>query len=147
MRKIGEQLKKLPRQSIAEKALANSRAIVIDNMDTAMELVNAYAAEHLIISCVDYQKLAAQVINAGSVFLGNFSPESVGDYASGTNHTLPTNGYARAYSGVSVDSFVKKITFQQLSRTGLKSIMPSVTAMAEHEGLHAHAEAVKQRLK
>jgi histidinol dehydrogenase len=147
MRKISEQLKKLPRQSIAEKALANSRAIVIDNMDTAMELVNAYAAEHLIISCVDYHKLADQVVNAGSVFLGNYSPESVGDYASGTNHTLPTHGYARAYSGVSVDSFVKKITFQELSREGLENISQTVITMAEHEGLQAHAEAVRQRLK
>ncbi len=147
MKKIGEQLKKLPRQGIAEKALANSRAVVIDNMNTAMELVNAYAAEHLIISCVDYHKLAEQVVNAGSVFLGNYSPESVGDYASGTNHTLPTHGYARAYSGVSVDSFVKKITFQELTRAGLENISQTVITMAEHEGLQAHAEAVKQRLK
>jgi histidinol dehydrogenase len=147
IRKIGEQLKKLPRRSIAEKALENSHAIVIDNMGTAMELVNAYAAEHLIISCVGYHELAEKVVNAGSVFLGNFSPESVGDYASGTNHTLPTHGYARAYSGVSVDSFVKKITFQELTRKGLENISQTVITMAEHEGLQAHAEAVRQRLK
>lgn len=144
---INMQLEKLPRKTIAEKALANSKAIVVDDMERAMELVNAYAAEHLIISCVDYQKLADQVINAGSVFLGNYSPESVGDYASGTNHTLPTHGYARAYSGVSVDSFVKKITFQELTRDGLERISKTVITMAEHEGLDAHAEAVRQRLK
>lgn len=147
LKKINEQLKKLPRKIVAEKALENSRAIVIDNIDTAMELVNAYAAEHLIISCVDHHALAEEVVNAGSVFLGNYSPESVGDYASGTNHTLPTHGYARAYSGVSVDSFVKKITFQELTREGLERISKTVITMAEHEGLQAHAEAVRQRLK
>ncbi len=147
LKQLNEQLNKLPRKKIAEKALENSRAIVLDNMDEAMALVNAYAPEHLIISCVDYNKLAERVVNAGSVFLGNFSPESVGDYASGTNHTLPTHGYARAYSGVSVDSFVKKITFQELTRAGLELISQTVITMAEHEGLQAHAEAVRQRLK
>jgi histidinol dehydrogenase len=147
LKKINEQLKKLPRKAIAEKALENSRAIVIDNIDTAMDLVNAYAAEHLIISCLDHHALAGKVVNAGSVFLGNYSPESVGDYASGTNHTLPTHGYARAYSGVSVDSFVKKITFQELTKEGLERISKTVITMAEHEGLQAHAEAVRERLK
>lgn len=140
------QVKKLPRVSIAMKALENSRAIVVKNMDIAMEMVNAYAPEHLIISCQQYQELAEKVCNAGSVFLGNFSPESVGDYASGTNHTLPTHGYARAYSGVSVDSFIKKITFQELTKKGLEQIAKTVTTMAEHEGLRAHAEAVRVRL-
>jgi histidinol dehydrogenase len=147
VKKINEQLKKLPRKEVAEKALANSRAIVIDNIDTAMDLVNGYAAEHLIISCADHHALADKVVNAGSVFLGNYSPESVGDYASGTNHTLPTHGYARTYSGVSVDSFVKKITFQELTREGLERISKTVITLAEHEGLQAHAEAVRQRLK
>lgn len=145
--KMNAQLKKLPRASTASKALENSAAIVIDDIDTAMELVNAYAPEHLIISCRDHEILAEKVVNAGSVFLGNYSPESVGDYASGTNHTLPTHGYARAYSGVSVDSFVKKITFQYLTRQGLENIASTVITMAEHEGLHAHAEAVRIRLQ
>jgi histidinol dehydrogenase len=143
--KIQSQLQNLPRKDIAAKALENSRAIVFTSMEEAMRMVNAYAAEHLIIASDDAEKWGREVTNAGSVFLGHYTPESVGDYASGTNHTLPTNGYARAYSGVSVDSFVKKITFQQLSRSGLKSIMPAVTAMAEHEGLMAHAEAVRIR--
>lgn len=137
----------LPRQSIASQALENSRAIVVKDMDEAMEMVNSYAPEHLIIACKDYDVLAEKVINAGSVFLGHYSPESVGDYASGTNHTLPTHGYARAYSGVSIDSFVKKITFQELSKEGLQRIADTVITMAEHEGLRAHAEAVRVRLK
>jgi histidinol dehydrogenase len=143
---IKRQLETLPRKEIAEKALMNSKAILTKDMDTAMELVNAYAAEHLIISCADAGKLALKVRNAGSVFIGNYSPESVGDYASGTNHTLPTNGFARAYSGVSLDSFVKKITYQEVSREGLKSIAPTVVAMAEAEGLEAHAAAVRIRI-
>lgn len=142
---LAEQLQSLPRKALAEQSLANSRAIVINNMDEAMELVNAYAPEHLIICCADAERLAEQVVNAGSVFVGNYSPESVGDYASGTNHTLPTNGFARAYSGVSVDSFVKKITFQQLSKEGLLGIGKAVVAMAEAEGLSAHARAVSIR--
>ena len=108
--------------------------------------MNEYAPEHLILSCNNAEQIAEQIINAGSVFLGHYSPESVGDYASGTNHTLPTNGYAKAYSGVSVDSFVKKITFQQLTQEGLKNISKTVIAMAEAEGLQAHANAVKVRL-
>jgi histidinol dehydrogenase len=112
-----------------------------------MELLNEYAPEHLILCCDKAEMLADMVINAGSVFIGHFSPESVGDYASGTNHTLPTNGYARSYSGVSVDSFLKKITFQQLSPQGLKNIGPAVELMAEAEGLRAHAKAVSIRLE
>jgi histidinol dehydrogenase len=145
--KMNAQLKELPRAATAARALENSSAIVVDDIHTAMDLVNAYAPEHLIISCLDHELLAEKVINAGSVFLGNYSPESVGDYASGTNHTLPTHGYARAYSGVSVDSFVKKITFQYLTRQGLENIADTVITMAEHEGLHAHAEAVRIRLQ
>ncbi len=141
-----EQLTKLPRQAMAVAALENSRAVVMEDPMAALKLVNAYAAEHLIISCKQPLVLAERIINAGSIFLGNFSPESAGDYASGTNHTLPTNGYARAYSGVSVDSFVKKITMQQLTEKGIQQIAPTVIAMAEAEGLQAHAEAVKIRL-
>ena len=140
------QLKKLPRAAIADAALQNSKAIVVKDMDVAMDMVNAYAPEHLILSCKDYEALSERVSNAGSVFMGKYSPESVGDYASGTNHTLPTHGYARAYSGVSVDSFIKKITFQELTKEGLERIAQTVTTMAEHEGLKAHAEAVRVRL-
>jgi histidinol dehydrogenase len=145
-KQLAVQVAKLPRQTIATKALENSRAIVAKDMDEAMDIVNAYAPEHLILSCKEYQLLSEKVVNAGSVFLGNYSPESVGDYASGTNHTLPTHGYARAYSGVSIDSFVKKITFQELTKEGLERIADTVTTMAEHEGLRAHAEAVRVRL-
>lgn len=142
---IKKQLAVLPRKEIAAKTLENSKAIVVENLDDAIELVNEYAAEHLIISCKKAEELAERITNAGSVFIGNFSPESVGDYASGTNHTLPTNGFARAYSGVSVDSFVKKITFQKLSEEGLQNIAGTVIQMAEAEGLDAHANAVKLR--
>lgn len=144
---VKDQLRELPRQAIAAKALENSKLIVVRTEDEAMELLNQYAAEHLILSCSNAAALAEKVINAGSVFIGNYSPESVGDYASGTNHTLPTNGYARAYSGVSVDSFVRKITFQQLSSDGLQRIGNTVIEMAEAEGLQAHANAVRVRLK
>lgn len=144
---VEKQLAELPRKDIAAKALENSKLIVVRTEDEAMEMLNAYAAEHLILSCSNAEILAEKVINAGSVFIGNYSPESVGDYASGTNHTLPTNGYARAYSGVSVDSFVRKITFQQLSHSGLKRIGQTVIEMAEAEGLQAHANAVRVRLK
>ncbi|MEO7309242.1 MAG: histidinol dehydrogenase [Chitinophagaceae bacterium] len=143
---IAKQLAVLPRMEFAAKALENSRAIVMENLDAAIELVNAYAAEHLIICCENDEAIADQISNAGSIFLGNYSPESVGDYASGTNHTLPTNGYARMYSGVSVDSFVKKITVQKLTETGLRNIAPTVVVMAMAEGLHAHAEAVRVRM-
>lgn len=142
-----KQLNELPRKELAAKALENSKAILVATVDEMIELVNEYAAEHLIISCKDDEAITEQIINAGSIFLGNYSPESVGDYASGTNHTLPTNGYARAYSGVSVDSFVKKITFQKLSKDGLKNIGNAVELMANAEGLHAHAHAISIRLK
>jgi len=140
-----KQLNELPRKELAAKALDNSKAILLNSIDEMIELVNAYAAEHLIISCKDDEVIAEKIINAGSIFLGNYSPESVGDYASGTNHTLPTNGYARAYSGVSVDSFVKKITLQKLSKEGLLNIGKAVELMAEAEGLEAHARAVRLR--
>ncbi len=146
IKSLNAQLALLERKEIALKALDNSKAVLINSMDDAMELVNEYAAEHLIIASNNAQHYGAKVINAGSVFLGNFTPESAGDYASGTNHTLPTNGYARAYSGVSVDSFVKKITFQQISKTGIQQIGKTIIAMAEAEGLDAHANAVKIRL-
>ncbi len=140
-----KQLEQLPRKEFAAKALENSKAILLHSTTEMIELVNEYAAEHLIISCNDDEAIAEQIINAGSIFLGNYSPESVGDYASGTNHTLPTNGYAKAYSGVSVDSFVKKITLQKLSKEGLQQIGKAVELMAEAEGLQAHAEAVRKR--
>lgn len=144
---LAEQLNQLPRKAIAEKALNNSRSVLMHRMEDAIDLVNAYAAEHLILACNQAEKIANQIINAGSVFIGNYSPEAVGDYASGTNHTLPTNAYARMYSGVSLDSFVKKITFQQLTKEGLQSIATTVETMADAEGLAAHAEAVRIRLK
>ncbi|PJE47322.1 MAG: histidinol dehydrogenase [Sediminibacterium sp.] len=141
------QLALLPRKELALQALQNSRAVLMSSLSDAVELVNDYAAEHLIIACQNANEIAEQISNAGSVFIGNYSPESVGDYASGTNHTLPTNAYARMYSGVSVDSFVKKITFQQLTKEGLTAIAKTVETMAEAEGLQAHAEAVRVRLK
>ncbi len=140
-----KQLEQLPRKELAAKALENSKAILLHTTTEMIELVNDYAAEHLIISCKDDEAIAEQIINAGSIFLGNYSPESAGDYASGTNHTLPTNGYAKAYSGVSVDSFVKKITYQKLSKEGLQQIGKAVELMAEAEGLDAHANAVRKR--
>ncbi|MFM7358309.1 MAG: histidinol dehydrogenase [Sediminibacterium sp.] len=144
---LDRQLADLPRADFARKAIQNSKAILVNNQQEALALVNAYAPEHLIISCEEAEALAENVINAGSVFLGNYSPESVGDYASGTNHTLPTNGFARAYSGVSIDSFVKKITYQRLTRAGLLAIAPTVMEMALAEGLQAHARAVEIRLQ
>jgi histidinol dehydrogenase len=144
---IETQLAVLPRKDIAIKALEHGRFIVIENIDTAFELLNEYAAEHLIIAADTAAALTEKVINAGSVFLGHYSPESAGDYASGTNHTLPTNGYAKAYSGVSLDSFVKKITFQQLNKEGLQNIGNAVEQMAAAEGLEAHRNAVTIRLR
>lgn len=143
---VARQLEELPRKAIAAQALQNSKIIVLGSMEAAIELSNTYAAEHLIISTANPEQIAAAIVNAGSVFLGNYSPESVGDYASGTNHTLPTNGYATAYSGVSLDSFVRKITFQKLSQEGLSGIAATVITMAEAEGLRAHALAVSRRL-
>lgn len=141
------QLTALPRQAFAFKALENSKAIVVEAREDAIQMINAYAPEHLILSVDNALVVAEKIINAGSVFIGNYSPESVGDYASGTNHTLPTNGHAKAYSGVSVDSFVKKITFQQLTETGLKNIAQTVIQMATGEQLEAHAQAVAIRVK
>jgi histidinol dehydrogenase len=143
---IDLQLIALPRKDIAAKALANSKAIILNNQDQAIDLINAYAPEHLILAVDNALQIADKIINAGSVFIGNYSPESVGDYASGTNHTLPTNGHANAYSGVSLDSFVKKITFQQLTERGLMNIAPTVIEMAEAEGLQAHSNAVSVRI-
>ena len=144
---IEQQLAVLPRQDFATKALGHSKAIVVALREDAIQLINAYAPEHLILSVDNALVVAEKIINAGSVFIGNYSPESVGDYASGTNHTLPTNGYAKAYSGVSVDSFVKKITFQQLTEMGLKNIAQTVIQMATGEHLEAHAQAVAIRVK
>lgn len=143
---ISKQLNDLPRKSIAEKALANSQSILFDDIHTAIEFSNEYAPEHLILAASNSDKLVDEITNAGSVFLGNWSCESAGDYASGTNHTLPTNGYARNYSGVSLDSFVKKITFQQLSEEGILNLGPSIEKMAEAEQLIGHKNAVTLRL-
>lgn len=144
---LTQQLANLPRADFATKALGHSKAIVIASREDAIQLINAYAPEHLILSVDNALVVAEKIINAGSVFIGNYSPESVGDYASGTNHTLPTNGYAKAYSGVSVDSFVKKITFQQLTEMGLRNIAQTVMQMASGEQLEAHAQAVAIRVK
>jgi histidinol dehydrogenase len=144
---VERQLELLPRKEIAAKALENSRLVVVKEMSEALELTNAYAPEHLIIEADNYAELAEQVVNAGSVFLGNYSPESAGDYASGTNHTLPTNGYAKAYSGVSLDSFIRKITFQELTPQGITTIGPAIECMAANEALDAHKNAVTVRLQ
>lgn len=143
---VQSQLAVLPRKDVAAKALASSRAFITRDAGQAMDILNEYAPEHLILACDNAAELAEKVVNAGSVFIGHFSPESAGDYASGTNHVLPTNGYARAYSGVSLDSFVKKITFQQLTREGIRGLGPAVIQMAEAEGLQAHANAVRVRM-
>lgn len=144
---LEKQLAVLPRKDLASKALENSKAVLVKTNTEAINLLNEYAPEHLIIACANDEQLAEQVVNAGSVFLGNYSCESAGDYASGTNHTLPTNGYAKAYSGVSLDSFVKKITYQKLSKEGINNIGPAIELMAEAEGLQAHKNAVTVRLK
>jgi histidinol dehydrogenase len=146
-KELDMQLALLPRQEMATGALAHSKAIVIENTDEAIAMINEYAPEHLILSINNAAQVAEKIINAGSIFIGNFSPESVGDYASGTNHTLPTNGFAKAYSGVSMDSFVKKITFQQLTERGLENIAPTVIEMATAEGLQAHSKAVELRVE
>ena len=147
IKELDKQIVGLPRKNIALKALENSKCILLKNEIEAIDLLNEYAPEHLILSCFNADDLAQKITNAGSVFIGYYSPESVGDYASGTNHTLPTNGYAKSYSGVSVDSFVKKITFQKLTEEGLKNIAKTVELMAEAEGLIAHANAVRIRRK
>ena len=143
---VERQLALLPRKEIAEKSLANSKLIVVDSMEEAIELTNAYAPDHLIIVTEDYLSVAERIVNVGSVFLGSLTPESAGDYASGTNHTLPTNGYAKAYSGVSLDSFIRKITFQEIKPEGLNIIGPAIELMAANEQLDAHKNAVSVRL-
>lgn len=143
---VERQLALLPRMEMAEKSLANSKLIVVCNMEEAIELTNAYAPEHLIVETADYMAVAERIVNAGSVFLGSLTPESAGDYASGTNHTLPTNGYAKAYSGVSLDSFIRKITFQEITAEGIRVIGPAIEVMAANEQLDAHKNAVTVRL-
>lgn len=143
---VSRQLTHLPRRSSVEASLKNSKLILLENLDKAFDLVNVYAPEHLILMIKNPELKSEKVINAGSVFLGNYTPESAGDYASGTNHTLPTNGFAAAYSGVSLDSFVKKITFQKISKKGIEIIGPDIERMAEAEELEAHKQAVRIRL-
>ena len=142
-----KQLAALPRKEIAEKSLANSQFVLVKDKEEAMALSNTYAPEHLIIATADYEALAEKVVNAGSVFLGNYACESAGDYASGTNHTLPTHGYALAYNGVNLDSYNRKVTFQHLTEEGIKTIGPAVVCMAENEELEAHANAMRVRVK
>ncbi|MGV0922223.1 histidinol dehydrogenase [Empedobacter tilapiae] len=144
---INAQLEVLPRKELANKALENSRGIVLNSIEECITFSNIYAPEHLIFACETAENYIEKIINAGSVFLGNYSCESVGDYASGTNHTLPTNGYAKNYSGVSLDSFIKKITFQKLTEEGIQNIGPAIELMAEAEELFAHKNAVTLRLK
>lgn len=144
---LGKQLPVLPRAAIAGKAIDNSYIVIVNDLDEAMQFSNEYAPEHLILATDQWQQITGKIINAGSVFLGNLTPESAGDYASGTNHTLPTSAYARAYSGVSVDSFVKKVTFQHISPEGIQSIGRTVEILAELEGLQAHKNAISVRMK
>jgi histidinol dehydrogenase len=144
-KELTQQLSKLPRVEVAQQALKNSLAIVFNSSDALVDYVNEYAPEHLIINTTDCDSIAEKIVNAGSIFLGPYSPESVGDYASGTNHTLPTNGYAKAYSGVSLDSFMKYITIQKLTKEGLNALGPVVEEMAEAEQLRGHVEAVRVR--
>lgn len=147
MEETQEQLENLPRNEFARQSLSNSHFILIKSLDEALEFSNLYAPEHLILAITDFEKYIPAIENAGSVFLGNYSCESAGDYASGTNHTLPTNGFAKNYSGVSLDSFVKKITFQNLSKEGIQNLGKTIEVMAEAEGLFAHKNAVSIRLK
>ncbi len=142
---LKKQLEALPRKEMAQKSLDNSKLVLVDNTTTAIELSNEYAPEHLIIATADYEQLAEKVVNAGSVFLGNYACESAGDYASGTNHTLPTHGYAKAYSGVNLDSYNRKVTFQHLTEKGIESIGKAVETMARYEQLDAHRNAMKIR--
>lgn len=143
---IEKQIAVLPRRTIAEKAIENSYAVLVEDLSAGMDFSNYYAPEHLILATSAYEAIVPLIINAGSVFLGNLTPESAGDYASGTNHTLPTSGYAKAYSGVSIDSFIKKITFQLIDKTGLNNIGNTVETLAEAEGLQAHKNAITIRL-
>ncbi|MCK9160448.1 MAG: histidinol dehydrogenase, partial [Bacteroidaceae bacterium] len=145
-KEVKRQLDVLPRKEIAEQALENSKLVLVKDIEEALGVTNEYAPEHLIIQTANYEKDAEGVINAGSVFLGPHSTESAGDYASGTNHTLPTNGYAKMYSGVSLDSFIKKITFQEITSEGLKEIGPAIEVMAANEKLEGHRNAVAVRL-
>lgn len=147
MKEVEKQLDNLPRKEIAEKSIANSKIILVRDMDEVIEMSNEYAPEHLIVATKEYGKIAERITNAGSLFLGYYTPESAGDYASGTNHTLPTNGYAKAYNGVNLDSFRKKMTYQEISQDGLKLIGNAIETMAENEQLFAHKNAVTLRLK
>ncbi len=144
---VERQLEALPRKDIAARSLANSKLIVVRDMEEAIEMTNAYAPEHLIVETADYLAVAERVVHAGSVFLGSLTPESAGDYASGTNHTLPTNGYAKAYSGVCLDSFIRKMTFQEISPEGIRQIGSAIEVMAANESLDGHKNAVTVRLK
>ena len=144
---VAKQLEALPRKELAEKALSNSKIIILQNENEIVELTNLYAPEHLIIETSNYAELGEKITNAGSVFLGHYTPESAGDYASGTNHTLPTNGYAKAYSGVNLDSFIKKITFQEITKEGIQNLGSTIEIMAENEFLDAHKNAVTLRMK
>jgi histidinol dehydrogenase len=144
---VSRQLENLPRKEIASRSLEHSRIMILNDMKEITDMVNDYAPEHLIIATDDAELVSEGIINAGSVFIGHYSPESAGDYASGTNHTLPTNGYARAYNGVNLDNFVKKITFQHITRQGLEYLAPAIMKMAESEELQAHSNAVNTRLK
>ncbi len=146
LKSVEVQLQQLPRKEMAEVSISNSKAILVASHAEAMDILNEYAAEHLILSIENAEEVSNEIVNAGSIFLGNYTPESCGDYASGTNHTLPTNGYAKAYSGVSVDSFVKKITVQHISRQGLNTLGPIVEKMAAAESLIGHKNAVSIRL-
>ena len=144
---VERQLQLLPRKEIASASVKNSKFILVDSMDEAVELINDYAPEHLIIATADYMDVASRITNAGSVFLGNYSCESAGDYASGTNHTLPTSGYAKAYSGVSLDSFIRKLTFQEITAEGIRNIGKAVAVMAQSEQLDAHRQAMVCRME
>jgi len=144
---VERQLQRLPRKEIAQRSLENSRIILVSDMKEAMDLSNAYAPEHLVIQTEDYEELAGRVVNAGSVFLGRYACESAGDYASGTNHTLPTHGYATTYNGVNLDSYCRKVTFQHLTPEGVRAIGRAVELMAEAEQLDAHKNAMTVRIK
>jgi histidinol dehydrogenase len=146
-KEIESQIKQLPREEIARKSISNSRLILVENDQEALELINAYGPEHYIVCVENEEYYLENTLNAGSVFIGNFTPESAGDYASGTNHTLPTNGYAKQYSGVNLDSFMKSMTFQRISEKGIQGIGSAIELMAEAEGLQAHKNAVTLRLK
>jgi histidinol dehydrogenase len=143
---LSRQLKQLPRKTIAERSLVNSHVVLFNDMSSAVDFVNTYAPEHLILNLKNADEIASRIVNAGSVFIGNYSPEAIGDYASGTNHTLPTNGYAKAYAGVSLESFIKYVTFQKVSEIGIRNLGPVVEQMAEAEQLMGHKMAIRVRL-